>query len=185
MRKVGRILESGHYYHAKGPTIWASVGWGILSELKQGDDLSVLLVDDFHEVHDVNDAEANLPVIDFVPDADFTVMESELCSHALIALEMLKAQPKRRRARYNQGMGVFFCSGFAWTRPDGLPTCLLLDLGFCLWKSEQGTEIVNIIPEFYAEQQASLARLASKILPDYPLTVFLHDLGGSYKLLVP
>jgi hypothetical protein len=176
-------MESGHYYQSKGPTAWAAVGWEILSRLKQDGDTSVLLVDDLHSIKDVNSAETHLEVVVFSPNTDFTIMESELLEPANRALELLKVLPKRSRARASNGSGSYFCSGVPVTKPDGSPTCLLYDLGFNIWKSERGLAIVNILPEFYVDEQQHLMRLTAKILPEVPISIILYDLSGRYREL--
>lgn len=181
--KAARILESGHYYDSKGPTAWAAVGWGLLSMQMQSGDTSVLLVDDFHSIAEVNPDEVDLDVVEFSPDAHITVMESELLDHAIRALELLKELPSRSRARLSNGSGAYFCSGAPLTKPDSSPTCLLYDLGFNLWKSERGLAIVNILPVFYADEQQVLIRLTSKILPEVPISVILYDLSGKHHKL--
>ncbi|MDO8581506.1 MAG: hypothetical protein Q7S16_01400 [bacterium] len=172
------ILEAGHYYVAKGPTLWSLVGWELMQRMKTPDDKSMLFMDDIHSMDDVSPEEALLPTMEFFPNPDFTIMESAVKEKALEALEMLKALSKKKRAMLHSG--VWYCSGFPLTTPSGKPICVLLDLALTLLKKELGAEeCINILPKFYEEEQRKLLRLVPKVLPNFRLQVVLYDLEGN------
>ena len=172
-----RILEAGHYYPAKGPTIWSVVGWEIMLGMRADNDTSMLFIDDVHDLGDVSPDEALLPKVEFNPNPDLVVLESEFVEKAWEFLELLKKLPRKRRARNNSGK--WYCSGFPLVTKSGMPNCVLLDAGLTLLKSELGfLEGVNILPKFYEEQQTKLLRLVAKALPNFHLRVVLYDLDG-------
>lgn len=172
-----RVLEAGHYYSAKGPTIWSAVGWEIMLSMRGDDDKSMLFIDDVHDWGDVPPDEVLLPKVEFDPSPDFVVLESEVVVKAWEFLELLKKLPRKRRARNNSGR--WYCSGFPLVTKSGAPSCVLLDAGLTLLKSELGfREGVNILPKFYEEQQIKLLRLVAKALPNFRLRVVLYDLEG-------
>jgi hypothetical protein len=174
-----RIIEAGHYYSAKGPTLWSLVGWRIMSSICSDRDKSMLFIDDIHSLEDVSPEEAVLLQVEFNPKPDFTVLESAVTAKAWEALDILKVLPSRRRARINAGR--WYCSGFPLTTSSGTPNCVLLDAGLTIFKRELGfQEGVNILPKFYEEQQGKLLRLVAKTLPDFHLQVVLFDLGGKF-----
>jgi len=174
------ILESGHYYQAKGVTKLSEIGWSVLENLKSSRDETVLYVDDVHGVEDVGEEERNLPVIPFIADADNTILESAMVPYALTILEKLKNLSRKKRARVGND-GRWFCSGFSVTNKSGFPNCVLLDAGLTLWKSKQGfKEGINILPWFYESEQRDLLRLIAKAIPDFSLTVILYDLNGKF-----
>jgi len=172
------ILEAGHYYSAKGPTIWSIVGWEIMLGMRTNDDKSMLFIDDIHSLHDLSPMEAILLKVEFHPRPDFEVLESEVAVKAWEFLDILKVLPRKKRARNNSTR--WYCSGFPLTTNSGTPNCVLLDAGLTLLKRELGfREGVNILPKFYEEQQRKLLRLVTKALPDFRLRVVLYDLEGN------
>lgn len=174
-----KILEAGHYYPAKGPTMWSVVGWEIMLSMRSDCDKSMLFIDDIHGFEDVSPEEAILPEVRFNPNPNFTVLESTVVAKAWQILDALKALPRERRARFNSG--IWYCSGFPLVTKSGAPNCVLLDAGLTLLKKELGfREGVNILPEFYKEQQRKLLRIVAKALPDFHLQVVLYDLGGDF-----
>lgn len=174
-----RILEAGHYYSVKGPTMWAVVGWEIMLSMLAHGDKNMLFTDDVHGLNDVSPDEKPMSKVEFNPSADFVVLESAVVGKAWEFLELLKKLPKRRRARVNSGR--WHCSGFSLITKSGTPNCVLLDAGLTLLKSELGfREGINILPKFYEEQQRKLLRLVSKTLPDFHLRVVLYDLKGKF-----
>lgn len=180
-----RILESGHYYAAKGPTIYSKIGWEILERSKLPSDQSLLFIDDTHSSEDAPKEELELPMIVFNPTADFVVNESAMNDWGLRFLDILRALPKRQRARKNNSSESWFCSGQRLTDDKGKPLCLLLDAGLTLYKrSLCFPQAVNILPYFYKEEQLILMRLVAKAMPDFKLTVMLFNLDGKVYELV-
>lgn len=178
-----RILEAGHYYVAKGPTAWSVIGWNILESLKRAGDATLIFIDDVHTLRDVNPAEMELTTVEFSPLADFIMMESGVMAEASEILRRLQEYSVRSRRARESG-GRWFCSGHALTLGGGAQTCLLLDAGLSLYKLRLGfTAGVNILPEFYAEEQVALQRILAKALPEFTLTVVLYDLNGNYRVL--
>lgn len=185
---MGKILEAGHYYRAKGPTEYSALGWKILEKLKTEDDKSLLFLDDVHPLSDVPKEEQDLPTIPFAPQPDFTVMESEMDQRGIGFLDILRALSKTKRAKLHNGSGIWHCSGQPLTDPQGRPLCLLLDGGLTLHKRSLGfNEAVNILPNFtaYAEEQRFLLRLIAKAMPEFKLTVILFDLSGKNWVMEP
>ncbi len=179
---MNRIIEAGHYYAVKGPTAWSQVGWEIASRMREKDDRTVLFVDDIHGLQNVARDERELAVIDFHPDADFFLCESEIVPDAFEILDILKNLPRKCRARSNNGM--WFCSGARLTNSSDTPLCVLLDLGLTLRKKRLGfSHGVNVLPYFYRTEQQMLLRLIHKALPDFCLTVILYDLAGNFRAL--
>ncbi|HUX36208.1 MAG TPA: hypothetical protein VMV71_04250 [Candidatus Paceibacterota bacterium] len=179
-----RILEAGHYYAVKGPTIWSRVGWNAMKGMSISNDRTMLFVDDIHDLTDLSEYEANLPTVDFKIIPDFIVMESEVVEKARQILETLKRLNKNRRARISSSSGKWHCSGFPLTTASGEPNCVLLDAGLTLFKQELGFKKgVNILPMFYEEQQRKLLRIVSKAMPDFSLKVVLYDIKGNLREL--
>lgn len=180
------IYEAGHYYQAKGPTAWSELGWKILSALADPADARVIFVDDVHTLGDVNTAEVDLPVIEFNPEPapTHTLLESAMRLEALEMLEALKALPKKKRARKSNGSERWHCGEHQLTKHDGTPLCLLLDLGLSYHKHRLGfRRAVNIVPEFYEEEQRALLRLVEKALPELRQEVILYDFSGRWRRL--
>ncbi|OGY81016.1 MAG: hypothetical protein A3E60_03375 [Candidatus Kerfeldbacteria bacterium RIFCSPHIGHO2_12_FULL_42_13] len=179
-----RILEAGHYYCAKGPTQWAKVGWEIAKELAHNGDKTMLFIDDVHDISNVSVYEVDMPVIslgDCRPH--YTIRESEVESQGLQILEQLKNIPSKKRRAELQGT-VWYCSGAALTNGKGKPSCVLLDAGLSLVKQQFGFQSgINILPEFYQDQQEKLLRIVKKALPDFQLQVILYDLDGKWHYL--
>lgn len=183
---MGRILEAGHYYQAKGPTPWAHAGWKILESIRDPDDKTVLFVDDVHQYHEVPEAEKELVVTNsFNPPADYHFLESAVEPEALEVLEALKTLPNSKRARVKDG--IWHCAGVRLTHKDGQPLCVLLDAGLTLVKHRLGfTEGINILPAHYQGEQERLRRLIRRAIPGFNLKVVLFDLeGGSWELATP
>ncbi|MBT4209663.1 MAG: hypothetical protein HOE19_01985 [Candidatus Komeilibacteria bacterium] len=174
-----RIIEAGHYYKAKGPTLWSVVAWEIMSNIKQLDDKTLLMVDDVHTVEQMSVQEKTLSTEPFNPSVDLFVYESELCSYGKDALQKLASLSKKKKARKN-GNGKWFCSGIPLTNEMGLPLCILYDVGLTLFKSARADKAINILPYFYEEEQRNLIRIIQKILPEFSIKVILFDLEGKY-----
>ncbi|MFA7309840.1 MAG: hypothetical protein WC050_02945 [Candidatus Paceibacterota bacterium] len=178
------IYEGGHYYLAKGPTPWSATGWNVMCGLARKRDARMLFIDDVHPVENVHEHERHLKCINFRPTPGPTHLaaESAMLSHAHEALKVLRSLPKRRRARKIQGR--WHCSGFPLEGISGRPLCLFFDLGLTWYKRLLGFDrAVNVVPEFYADEQRRLVRLAKKAMPDFELRVILHDAQGSWRWL--
>lgn len=178
------IWEAGHYYHAKGPTAWSQAGWNVMASLAHRRDARMLFVDDVHPETCVHHRERGFDRITFDPRPKPThlAVESEMLEHGKIALEHLKKLPKRRRARKTGGR--WHCSGFPLEGCSGQPLCLFFDLGLTWYKRQLGfRRAINVVPEFYAEEQRRLVRLVNKAMPDFQLAVILHDIGGAWRAL--
>ena len=175
-----RILEAGHYYGAKGPTAWSSVGWKILESLKQPGDRTMLLVDNIHPISDVSEEEQELPNIEFSLNADYTVMESDVYLESQVILATLKRLPKKKRAKRGPN-GKWFISGFSLTNEEEFPLCVLWDAGLTLKKRNLGfQEGINILPYFYEEEQIKLLRIIAKAIPAFRLRAVLYKLNGNF-----
>ena len=178
------IWEAGHYYVSKGPTAWAQAGWQLMATLASKTDSRMLFVDDIHPIDMVNECERDLDRIDLDLDPlpTHVSVESEMLAHAHEALKALEALPKRHRARKIRG--AWHCSGFPLQAESGRPLCLFFDLGLTWRKRQLGfRQAVNVVPEFYAEEQRRLLRLTTKAMPDFNLRVVVHDRHGSWRLL--
>jgi len=144
-----KVIESGHYYSAKGPTAWSSVGWSILEKIRGPEDRTLLFVDDVHGLRDVSEREAILPNIDFSLNPDYLVLESEMMVPARGVLGRLQNLPNGSRPRTN-GDGVVKWRGFPIL--SRRPHCVLLDAGLMLHKHRLGfSRALNILPNFYEE----------------------------------
>lgn len=178
------IWEAGHYYLSKGPTVWTEAGWNLMKALAHEDDARLLFLDDVHPLSDVSSCERSLRTIAFDPEPlpTHVVAESQMQVYSEPILETLAALPKRKRAR--RVRSGWLCSGHQLMTGDGRPTCLLLDLGLTWYKRSLGYRTaVNIVPEFYEEQQRKLLRLVEKAMPDFDLRVILHDKNGAWRAL--
>ena len=170
-----RILEAGHYYSVKGPTKSSKIGWEVMKSISSEDDKSMLFIDDFHDWEGVPQKEKELPVVDFNPEFDYVVKESKIVSQAWEVLNILTSLSKKKRAKQDRS-GRWFCSGFPITMESGQPNCVLLDAGLTLFKRELGFKAgVNILPEFYKDQQEKLFCLVKKALPDFHLQLVLYN----------
>ena len=177
-----RVWEAGHFYRAKGPTVWSKAGWDVLKQHAPSTDARMLFEDDVHTLEDVSNWERSLDTVHFDPDPEPThvVMESAALESAHIALSKLVALPRSRRARKYQGMWI--CSGLPLTNRDGQALCLLYDLGLTWLKRDMGySHAVNILPHFYENEQRRLLRLVRKAMPDFDLRVILHDTAGNSR----
>ena len=178
------MYEGGHFYAEKGPTIWSEIGWNLVTRLARQSDSRMLFVDDVHPVENVHERERHLKPIAFrlEPEPTHLAVESAMLSHANEALGVLKSLPKRRRARKIRGR--WHCSGFPLEGVSGRPLCLFFDLGLTWHKRQLGfSRAVNVVPEFYADEQRRLVRLAKKAMPDFDLRVILHDAQGAWQWL--
>lgn len=173
-----KILEAGHYYSIKGPTMWSVMGWKIMLSMRTNNDKSMLFIDDVHGLNDMSPAEVTLAEVDFNPEPDYKIFESSVVRKAWEVLNTLKTLPRKKRVR--EKSGIWYCSGFPLTN-SRKPNCVLLDAGLTLIKSELGFKKgVNILPKFYEEQQKKLLRLVTKALPNFCLHVVLYDLNGKF-----
>jgi len=182
-RHLSRIIEFGHYYMAHGPTALSLIGFKISEEIKEPGDKTLLFVDDIHDIGDVNEQERCLPPVEFDPQSDFRINESEVFDSAFAALEVLKGLPKKHRARFNgNGVKKWHCSGFSLTHENGDPTCMLIDVGLTVRKHGMGFgSAINVLPEFYEEQQKGVQRLVRKIIPDFHMEAILFSQNGNYR----
>ncbi len=180
------IWEAGHYYGAKGPTVWTLQGWNILANLAQPNEPRMLFVDDVHPLDQLHPLEREAPIVPFDPRPEPThrLTESAMRTNALLALDRLQQMPRRRRARKSGGR--WSCAGFPLTTTAGDPLCLLFDLGLTYHKHELGfVRGVNILPSFYEQQQRRLQSLTRRLLPDFQLDVVLFDEQGRHWFLNP
>lgn len=174
------VLEAGHYYQAKGPTVWSRVGWDILSKVKQNGDQTILFIDDVHTLENMSEEERRSSNVSFNPEPDYFVAERDILKESLIILEILKNLPKKHRCRFNSN-GRWFCSGFPITGENGFPNCILLDAGLTLRKNNLGfSRGINILPYFYQDQQKKLLRIIKKSIPNFLLEVILFDISGGF-----
>lgn len=179
------LIEAGHYYLAKGPTLWSVVGMEIASKIKGTHDQMIIFLDDVHPLKDVQELEKDLPLISgFNPQIDHTVLESDMVNPALTFLESLKQLPKKKVKQNKQGK--WFYEGFPLTTADGYPLCVLLDAGLSATKKSMGfNHIVNVLPYFYEKEQSNLKKMVNKIIPGLEISTVLFDLDGSYQVLCP
>lgn len=170
-----RIIDAGHYYASHGPTYLSVLGWEIACDLKTKEDSLLLFIDDVHAINDLHPRERAELVVEFQPNAEFLIKESEVFFEAREVLERLKALPKKKRAKRN-GEGKWFCSGATLTNESETPLCNLLDAGLSLRKLRMGFHRgINILPYFYEDQQRHLLRIIEKSLPEFSLSVVLFD----------
>jgi len=182
------IWEAGHYYEAKGPTIWASLGWDVMQGLMNPsrNAHSMLFIDDVHPIGEVSSHERDMPCVQFnpLPAPEHIVLESEVKDETADVLERLKLLPRRRRARWTWNPSRWSCSGFSLTNTKEEPLCLLYDLALTLRKYNLGYRRgINVLPEFYASQQRPLLQIANKLLPDFTLSTVLFNKNGSLRTL--
>jgi hypothetical protein len=188
----GSLWEGGHFYSSKGPTAWSVLGWQLLSQLKKPGDHTMVLVDDVHSISLVNSTERNLPVVkDFSPRPCMTVLESAMTMPGLEVLKYLSSKKLSRRHRARKTRNRWCCSGYPLTSSSENgnpiePLCLLYDLGLAKLKSERGfNSVVNVLPEFYEQEQRALIRIARKAIPDLRIEAVLFDLTGRWRWLRP
>jgi len=179
-----RILEAGHYYQAKGPTLWSVVGWRILEQLRQLDDKTMLFIDDFHELKDLDETERDALVVDFAPNPDYIAYEASLVPDAERVFQMLMELPPRRRPKQKEDGSWKLNGTIKLKYPSGKFTCVMLDAGLCLKKSEIAGEAVNIVPYYYESEQKNLLAILRKAMPDFSLQVVLFELNGEFRMLV-
>lgn len=180
------IWEAGHYYQDLGPTRWSVTGWEILARFRSQSDRLMLFVDDVHSRDEVHPLERSEEIVVFSPQPhpDLLMNESAMTDDAFVVLECLKRLPKRKKARLTWRPRRWSCSGMPLTTPDGLPMCLLFDLGLTWHKYNLGfREVINVLPFFYESEQRGLIRVARKIMPDLTIRVMLYDLDGHWYFL--
>lgn len=185
--KTATLIEAGHYYEAKGPTIWSNIGASIAETLKKQYEKAetMLFVDNVHGINDVSHHEVDHPVVPLVFTPNHIVYESEMIEPAMELLEFLKDFPsKKRRARQDRD-GRWFTSGFAITKSNGKPSCVLLDAALTVYKNKMGfPRTINVLPHFYKEQQENLTRILKKVMPnDFEHKIVLFDHTGKYQYL--
>ena len=177
------LWEAGHFYLAKGPTEWTTIGWQILERLANHDrDGRLLFIDDVHPLEAMSTEEHELGAVHFTPSPSpsHIVLESMMHDLGLEVLAELTRLPRRRRARITGRDRVWHCSGFPLTDRAGKPLCLLYDLALTRHKYQLGYDhAVNIIPVYYERQQWCLKRLTRKVVPELTLDVLLFDREGT------
>jgi len=176
-----RIIDAGHYYLAKGPTIWSVIGWQIGKQIARTDDASLLFIDDVHslEMMHPEEKEAGL-VYDYDPQYDLLIYETSVFPEAMLVLENLKCLSKKKKAKMRRN-GQWYCSGFPLTKSNGDPLCGLLDAGLSLSKFNLGYQTgVNVLPYFYEPQQVQVLRLVKKAIPEFVLQVILFNEKGEF-----
>ncbi len=177
------IIEAGHYYQCHGPTIWSTTSWKILQQVRSADDDTLLFIDDVHDLNDMQDNERMLPVQLFDPQVSHVVLESTMRPLALEILEQLAHQPRRSRAKQRRS-GCWYWKDIALTNSAGFPLCTLLDVALSAYKHQLGhSSAVNILPEFYEQQQINLQRILRVILPELRLRTILFDLDENWRWL--
>ncbi len=170
-----RIIEAGHYYLSKGPTVWSKIGWEILEKIKSSDDKTLLFIDDIHKLEDVFIFEKNLPNINFNPNPDYLMMESEM---EFLALEVLSRLKKVSVLKSKNGVTKWH--GFNIFDKKGC-SCVLLDAGLILKKYELGFfETVNILPFFYQLEQKRLLEIIKKVIPEIQLKIIFFNSDGFF-----
>ncbi len=177
------VLEGGHYYQCKGPTTWSLIGWMLVQELQKPGQETMIFIDDVHGLKDLHPAEACLPGFKTLPkpEADITFLESDCVEPAFRTLEKLSSKDIPRKKRAKKKGEQWFCSGAAITDGKGFPLCVLLDLALSLQKQEMGFQrIINILPQFYEQQQTHLRKLMNKIVPELTHSAILYDLHGQH-----
>lgn len=180
------IWEAGHFYHAKGPTMWSQAGWSVMAALSHEKDKRMLFIDDVHPIENVHETERSLERIAFDPKPPPThiAAESRMLPFAQEALEVLKSRSMPKRYRARQVSGTWRCSGYPLQAANGRPLCLFLDLGLTWYKRSLGfNRAVNIVPAFYADEQRRLVRLVEHAMPDFELRVIIHDVHGRWRYL--
>jgi hypothetical protein len=178
------IWEAAHFYRAKGPTIWSAAGWNVMKGLAPATDARMLFIDDVHGMNDVSDWERQLDVVEFSPDPEPTHVfnESDALDGGHRALSYLRSKKLPRTKRAREYKKQWICSGLSLTNKDGIPLCLMYDLGLTWMKWEMGfSKGINVLPHFYENQQRGLLRLVKKALPEFHLRVILHDAEGNHR----
>jgi hypothetical protein len=182
---MSNIIDAGHYYQSKGPTIWSALGWNLVQRIASSNDKLLLFIDDVHPVTDLHPLEQSAAVVEtFKIEPDYIVLESAVRNEALEILNRLKQLPKKKGIK-NGSNGQWFCSGSSITDPAGNPLCSLLDAGLTLFKQRLGfISGINVLPFFYENQQRHLGHLVKKSIPDFSLTTILFDINGAYWSLL-
>ncbi len=178
---MARVIEAGHYYQAKGPTIWSVVGWRVMEEMRQFSDQTMLFIDDFHGVDDLLDEERRCSVVEFDPEVDHCVFEASMVAEAVVIFQMLMGLSKKQgRPRFKRRDSTWNLNGsIRLKHGDGRFTCVMLDAGLCLYKGGLGfTEGVNVVPVYCESEQRNLLRILRKVNIDFSLRVVLFDLDG-------
>ena len=180
------VWEAGHFYLAKGPTLWEVAGWSIMAQNAQSADARMLFVDDVHSLEEVDEHQRHLDRVESLPDPEPThiVKESAMREHAYEAVRILASRELSKRYRAKKVHGVWRCAGYNLESVEGQPLCLLYDLGLTWYKRSLGfTHAINVVPEFYENEQRRLLRLARRAMPDFELSVVLHDIDGNWRQL--
>ncbi len=180
---MNRLIEVAHYYECKGPTIWSQIGVELLEKFKKTNDKTLSFVDDVHSLSDMSDNEKNEAVIEFNFSADYKILESKMMEPALEILNiLLNLSSKKNRAKLNPKDNKYYISGFPITNEFGKPSCVLLDAALTLHKNQLGFDkIVNILPNFYEQEQRNLIRILAKLnMPHLLFSVILFNKNGEY-----
>lgn len=182
------VWEAGHFYQCHGQTEWTKMSWEIMRDLAHPDHLSMVMIDDVHEIKDMNPHELipTLPDLQLDPEPGIVVMESAMEEYGIKVMDELHRLPSRRKRPRKRGKdGRCSCSGSLLTTPDEKPMCLLYDLGLTWFKYNTMSfrHIVNVLPEFYYSEQHALMRIARRLMPNLILEAVLFDLQGRRRLL--
>lgn len=176
-----KVIDAGHYYLAKGPTVWTRIGWDVGRKISSSNDKMMLFIDDVHSLEMMHPMESCADnIFDYCPAFDLQVRESEIFKESYEVLDSLKCLSKKKKAKMRRN-GQWYCSGFPLTKSNGDPLCALLDGGLTLHKYRMGFRAgINVLPFFYEPQQAHLLRIVKKAIPKFELRVFLFDDRGRY-----
>lgn len=177
---MGRVIEAGHYYIAKGPTIWSKVGWEILQRIQKQGDQTMLFIDDLHGLQDLIAIERESELSDFSFRPDHVVYEASLTGEAEQVFQMLMVLSAKRRPRKKVDGSWFLNGAIKLKYPSGKFSCVMLDAGLCLRKKLISFEVVNVVPCHYESEQRNLLIILKKAMPDFSLQVVLFDLNGKY-----
>lgn len=177
---MGRILEAGHYYAVKGPTIWSRMGWEILQKIQRQGDQTMLFIDDYHGLKELIEIERVSELADFPFHSDHIVYEASLFAEAERIFQMLMVLSSRRRPREKVDGSWLLNGSIKLKYPSGKFSCVMLDAGLCLRKMLIFSEAINVVPCHYEAEQRNLLVILKKVMLDFSLSIVLFDLNGKY-----
>jgi hypothetical protein len=116
------IIEACHYYQSVGFTENAFMGLHVSKKILQNRHKRMLFIDDIHPFEKAPSEEQISPIVNDIPEFDYTVFESEMTPYAYKALGILNSLSKKKRPKTHRGQ--YFCSGATLTHTDNVLCCM-------------------------------------------------------------
>ena len=97
-------------------------------------------------------------------------LESEMWKYTQDVIEILTGLPKKKRYKFREGKG-WFCSNTKMLDINNKPTCVWYEVWLSYFKDKilGYDSAINVLPEWYLNQQIATSRIYEKVNSDFLL----------------